>query len=231
MRSSFWLWVCASVGAVAVSAMACVGSSATAPPPGAPNCNDYCTQIMDKCKNPDDGLNNQVYKDQATCVDMCVKMTPGVIGDKTNDTLACRMSNLSNLDDIGAHPAAERHSICLESAVLGCGANLCETFCTFDEKVCSGSLNPYASHADCLTACKSLDQTFTGAFVGSSGNNLQCRTYHMENAVVSPTAQTTHCPHTGLGLPNFGTALCNSGSPDGGSPDAAADASQDAKTD
>jgi|GEM_PF-6565838 len=226
MRSSLSLWASALVGTFVMGGIACVGSSSTAPPAGAPNCNDYCTQILNNCKPADDGFNNQVYKDQATCLAICVKMTPGVVGDKTHDTLACRLGNLSNLDDVGAHPPAERHTICLESAILGCGASLCESFCTFDEKVCPGSLNPYASHADCLTTCKSFDPTFTGPFVGASGNNLQCRAYHMENAVASPTAQATHCPHTGAGQPNFGTALCNSGSPDAG-----ADAAEDAKTD
>jgi hypothetical protein len=228
VRSSSWRWGAVVAGACVLTAIACFSPAPA--PTNAPTCNEYCTQVASKCLQQDEGFNNLVYKDEATCVDMCVKMTPGVPGDKTGDTLACRLGNLSALDDVGVHPPAERHQICLESAVLGC-TDLCEGFCTFDEKVCPGPLFPYASHADCVTTCKGYDATFNGPFVGSTGNTLQCRTYHMENAVVSPTAQATHCPHTGLGQPNFGTATCNVGQVDGGTPDGGADASQDAKTD
>lgn len=221
-KSWFVLGACA---AIAVG-FACVGSTATPPGKNDITCSDYCAKIMQKCVADDQGVNNLVFKDEATCLDMCAKIPLGVAGDTTGNTVACRLGNLSNLDDVNAHPPAERHGICLDSAAFGCG-DICENFCTLDQLVCAGPLFPYASHADCVTACKAYDQTFTGPFVGSTGNNLQCRAYHMENAVVSTTAQGTHCPHTGPGTPNFGTALCNSGTPDAG----ANDASTDAKTD
>jgi hypothetical protein len=231
LRVRAWLGL-AAVGVSLAIGFACVGETSTPPGKNDVTCTGYCTDIMQKCVADDQGTNNLVYKDMATCLDVCANLTLGAIGDNGN-TVACRLGNLSNLDDVDANPPAARHQICLEGAAYGCG-DICENFCTLDQKICPGTLFPYASHADCVTQCKGYDQTFTGPFVGASGNNLQCRAYHLENAVVSAVAQGTHCPHTGPGQPGFGTALCNTGTTDAGTDsgtDAGVDASQDAKTD
>ncbi len=202
-------------------AIACVGSST--PPPAASDitCKGYCDQIMAKCLENDQGTNNLVFKDNATCLGMCQNIPLGTVKDNA-DTIGCRLANLSNVDD--PHTPQERHSFCLEAAAFGCNSP-CEAFCTLDAKVCPGTLFPYKDHADCLAQCKTYDPTFTGPFVGATGNNLQCRDYHMENAVVSPAAQQTHCPHTGVGQLGFGTALCHSAVNDAGPDSAASDAS------
>jgi len=72
----------------------------------------------------------------------------------------------------------------------------CTKFCADEATTCSGTLSPYATPADCMTACMGFalggDPTTT-----TSGNTYACRRYHL-SAAASPGPATTHCPHTGL---------------------------------
>lgn len=222
--SSIRILLLASLAAGAAVVIACVGDNNTTTT-GNANCTNYCNTIMAKCvaNDSDDGgptVNNQVYKDNQTCLDMCA-----FIPLTGPDSINSRLAELDNLQDVGAHNAADRHGICLLSGAFACsgGANTacCEDFCTLDEKICA-TLPPYQNHADCLAKCQTYPSAFTGPFVGSTGDNLQCRHYHLENAVVSDQAKIAHCPHTGVA-----SALCMDPVMDAGADAGVMDASGD----
>jgi len=81
-------------------------------------------------------------------------------------------------------------------------ADLCTKFCADEATTCaSNALMQYASSGECETDCLGYALGTSGM---TSGNTLYCRIYHLGVAAGSPTAATTHCPHTG---PNP-TAFC-----------------------
>jgi hypothetical protein len=69
-----------------------------------------------------------------------------------------------------------------------------------------GDAAPYASPAACATACPTFT-VVTGGNAGfavdggfyamgpPSGNTLDCREYHLGNALSNPTLHQQHCPH------------------------------------
>ena len=75
-------------------------------------------------------------------------------------------------------------------------ADLCTKFCADEATTCaSNALMQYASSGECETDCLGYALGTSGM---TSGNTLYCRIYHLGVAAGSPTAATTHCPHTGL---------------------------------
>ena len=74
-----------------------------------------------------------------------------------------------------------------------CGTN-CESFCATTLALCADeAAPPYASLADCATACAGFDasERFDASDLG--GDTLACRLYHMTAASTEPA---THCRHT-----------------------------------
>lgn len=77
-------------------------------------------------------------------------------------------------------------------------AGICQQFCTDNIATCTGANKQYTDKATCLVACAKFDTSgVTGAL---TGNTLQCRVYHLSNAMKATpaTSAADHCPHTGV---------------------------------
>jgi hypothetical protein len=182
---------------LSVSATADASGSDSAPAPF--SCGAYCGKIAQSCSNTD-----QEYTSAATCEAMCSHFDPGVPGEQTNDSLACRISQ-TNL----AASAPRVH--CQQAgplAVGSCVATPCSAYCALAFDLCNPlNLFPYNNQADCRAACSAWpylkstdgDAGTVGDILFASGNTLNCRIYHLESGyeVGNPTAPGTHCPHLG----------------------------------
>jgi hypothetical protein len=160
------------------------------------SCNAYCTNIMANCTGE-----NAEYINAFVCMQMCAQFDPGVAGDETGNSLACRIWHTTAAkSDPTVH--------CRHAGPLGggvCGTDPCSPFCTLDVALCSTQPSPpYTGESACDSACDAFqyDQaTNDGDLVESSGNTLNCRLYHLESAYDTPdNAQATsvHCPHTAV---------------------------------
>jgi hypothetical protein len=182
-----------------------------AAPPLALDCGTYCSAIKTTCT----GANAQ-YSDDAHCMAMCSKFTPGTQADTSGNTLGCHNWHIQNIT-VRGNPA-DTH--CSHAGPLGgkidptpdvhCG-DPCNDFCELEVAVCgvTGAANAkgqYASKDACVTACKG-NGTATSGFALThpykydggvpAGDSLACRMYHLTNAAASDAAATTHCKHTG----------------------------------
>jgi hypothetical protein len=168
---------------------------------------------------------------------MCAVMNPGEAGIGGSDTVACRNVAVQNATDDNPNNV---YNDCVNGGPSSALCpDPCTAFCDLDmalcSKVVSGSpLNGYANTADCIATCKTWPQTFTGQLIGSTGDNLECRTYHLELSQAGVTADDVaaamlvHCPHTGrVSARCFNTDGGSDGGMDGGGSDAANDAPTD----
>jgi len=164
---------------------------------GDPNtCAAYCANIQVNCAGE-----NAEYISTFVCMQMCAQFEPGVPGDETQNSLACRIWHTT-----AAKTDPTVH--CRHAGPLGggvCGTDPCNEFCTLDVALCSTeNPPPYPSESQCNTSCDAFtyDQTTSdGDLAEESGNTLNCRLYHLESAYdtqANPEATTTHCPHTAV---------------------------------
>jgi hypothetical protein len=168
------------------------------------SCDTYCTQIVATCTGA-----NKEYNDKATCLAVCAKMAPGVYAG-AGDTLGCRQYHADN----AAKGNPTLH--CKHAGPLGagvCSDSNCEAFCALDIANCgSGASAPYTDQASCVQACAAFAYNGPSGDVAlTSGNSLNCRTYHLEVAYGGDAAAGVHCPHTaqnggGVGGPCTGDA-------------------------
>ncbi len=184
-------------------------------------CPKYCADIMATCVGDD-----QQYPDGTTCTRFCASINGR---DAGNDSIECRQLSVSSAKD--EPDPAVKHKLCVGGGVspLNCAASQCAAFCASDLALCTIANPPYASTTECEAACATWGQSFDGPLLGSQGDTLQCRTYHLELSQTGQVADlTTHCPHTAANSPR-----CNSGSDAGaeGGTDAGTDAASDATTD
>ena len=207
-------WVIAAVAAVGslVYGVSCVDSSADP-------CPKYCLDIAATCTG--DNAQYPTDDDNATCLRICEEINAL---DSGTNTVACRALNVSSAKDETDTKA--KHDDCVGAGVsaINCGASQCAAYCDVLMAGC-GSQKPYASTQECIDTCKNWDPTFVGQLIPSTGDNLECRTYHFE---LSQTGQQsdliTHCAHTAAV-----SARCTSAA-DAGS-DASTDAGSDAASD
>src|SRR5512142_604404 len=217
IRRFTWLFV-AVFGASAIGyvVVACVDNSNTVDP-----CPKYCTDIQATCTGNDQQYPiDPVDPKTATCVRIC-----GGINalDAGNNTIACRQLNVSTAKD-EADPV-QKHLDCVGAGIsaINCAADQCTAFCEADLALCTGANAAYPDLKSCTDACATWGKSFDGALLGSPGNTLQCRTYHLElSQSGSPADQQTHCPHTG---PT--SAKCNDNVADAGSDSGGSDATTD----
>lgn len=163
-------------------------------------CADYCDTIMTACT---DARAEYISKD--VCLAMCQHFEPGVPGDTSQDSLACR--------DYHAHAAlGDPETHCRHAGPLGggvCGSDPCAPFCTLVAALCDDETPPpYANgEIDCRQACTantngaSFTYHVTGGFTDlgeTDGDTLNCRLYHLESAYAGDAAKHTHCPHTAV---------------------------------
>ncbi len=194
---------------------ACVGDTNTQASP----CDAYCNDIQSVCTGVD-----QQYPDLATCQTFCRQMAPGTPAQGGADTVACRQLDVSSAKD--AVSDAEKHANCVGAGIAtNCGGSQCAAFCKLNLSMCGG-VSSYVTAAGCEAACKKWGTSFDGKLLGSTGDTLQCRTYHMElSQTGTPQDKTTHCPHT-----DPVSARCfdaDAGAGDGGGDAGASDAAAD----
>jgi hypothetical protein len=170
----------------------------TAPVDNPYSCKGYCEAIAKNCAGT-----NQEYTSTATCIAMCQHFEPGVAGEQTNDSLACRVYH-------AGQAANDPATLCQQGGPLaagGCTVSPCAAFCTLGFDLCNPQgLFPYdGGEPACRSACANWkyfksadgDAGVVGDILFASGNSLNCRLYHLESAyeVDNPSAVTTHCPH------------------------------------
>jgi hypothetical protein len=182
---------------------ATLASGVTSDDAGDPNtCAAYCANIQVACT----GVNAE-YINTFVCLAMCQQFEPGVPGDETQNSLACRIWHTTAAK---SDPALHcRHAGPLGGGV--CGTDPCSEFCDLTQALCSTQPSPpYSSESACETACPNFtydEATNDGDLAEESGNTLNCRIYHLESAYDTqdnPDATSTHCPHTAVN-----SATCN----------------------
>lgn len=209
------------VAAAAAGAYACVSNNDTVNI----DCARYCNDMMTTCTGAD-----QQYADEPTCERFCSSMDMGEGGVASGDNVACRDISVSNGKDepdptakhqdcVGGGPS----TTCFAAPITPDQAQ-CASFCKLDLALCGTQRTGYSDVNACMTACATWGKSFDGQLLDSTGNTLQCRTYHLE---LSQTGNAndleTHCPHTGAVSVRCFDA---DGGTDGGG-DAASDASTD----
>ncbi len=151
-------------------------------------CDDYCVLVMRNCQGP-----VAQFSDVSTCRATCETMEVGQPGVGTGNTIACRTFWAAIAE--GQPPACTRAGPGGDGT---CGTN-CESMCAAVDAICSDQTNPpYASTAECETACQGFVATETFDASDIAGNTLACRIYHTTAASTDPD---THCSHTGVVSP------------------------------
>jgi hypothetical protein len=151
-------------------------------------CEDYCSVLMDTCKDP-----LQVYPSEQVCKNVCMQLPAGKAGDEDGNTVACR--NKVAVEASNAMEGLEES--CPQAGPGGAGTcgDDCESYCYLYAKAC-----PNDTPDDCEAKCKGLTDksTFDAVTVDHDGDSLQCRLVHVSNAIGDPK---THCKHARIAHP------------------------------
>ena len=171
------------------------------------DCAGYCAIMMSACT----GANAQ-YQTLAECLTACPYIPAG--DASTGNTFACHFTH-ANLAITLPNPH------CWHAGPYGygvCGDN-CGDFCTIAASYCTpdggfaadSGTPPYTSESACATTCAGFtpvsDAGTPGAEGGfyalgpGTGNTLDCREYHLGNALTTSANQQVHCNHVGMVSP------------------------------
>ena len=177
---------------------------------GALSCTVYCAAVMSACTG-----GYQQYLDVDECMTACALLPLGTAGDTSGNTVGCRTTHAGLAATAGVNPH------CWHAGPFGYGAcgDECGNFCLLATSFCSadggydGGPPPYASLGACTTACAGfprIDDVDGGGTVGvdggynaagpTAGNTLDCREWHLDNALDKPgsnAGQNLHCAHVG----------------------------------
>ena len=164
-----------------------------------PICKQYCSDIMDYCKD-----NVAQYIDAAQCLKACALYPEGNLADADGNTAACRGKYAGK-----ARYAAgsERDAYCRKAGPgsEGTCGSICDGFCTLMMGACTAKFAPYnfPSTMACLTHCKELKDV--PPYSTSDGtlpdrNDAQCRLFHVCSSVMDPDE---HCEHA------MGVTMCD----------------------
>jgi hypothetical protein len=201
---------------LAVIVASCVDSSQSDP------CPKYCTDIAATCTNNDSQYPTD--DNSATCVRICGAVN--ALADAGTNTISCRALNVSSAKDETDPKAKHQDCVGAGVAAINCGASQCAAFCSADLALCTGTNAQYQTVDECIQDCAAWGTTFDGMLLGSVGDTLQCRTYHLELAQTGQASDLiTHCAHTGKV-----SARCNNSGTDGGT-DGGTEAGSDASGD
>jgi hypothetical protein len=159
-------------------------------------CTTYCNTVMVGCTG-----DLAVYVSPETCFGVCERLvqagragTPGAIGE---NTVHCRLEEARSAKSTG-----EDSTYCFAAGPGGgndCGTD-CEGFCVLLKQTCPNEFNGPQFNGSleyCLrTACPAIP-TLDAGYNSSqeSGNNLNCRLYHVSAANADSQAAGIHCPH------------------------------------
>ncbi len=197
--------------------------------PYALDCATYCAVMNENCQTEAPPGAITEYLSTAICNKICNDGFPpppdagGVDADlpaPSSGDLYCRLWHANY-----ASVTQDFHTHCPHAGPLGgntCDddtSDPCAVFCSLDLKYCSDPAE-YKSVADCLNTCRAdagypgfpyqvnmSDPTVTD--LQATGNTLNCRMYHLENALLGDPA--FHCPHTGPGGGGAGFCVDSTG--------------------
>lgn len=142
-------------------------------------CIRYCDAVMKNCTGP-----VQVYESTVVCLQVCRQLDPGSPGDRTGNTVACRLFHANQIELIG-----EEESECPAAGPGGdgvCGTN-CDGYCTLFRGLC-----PAALSVECAANCATVADLGGYTSAATTGATLQCRLYHVSAATLDADF---HCPH------------------------------------
>ena len=164
-------------------------------------CGTYCSTVLANCTGQHYAQFIEVAQQIHICTLACANSSwdPGNPGETSGNSLACRATH-------AVMAKAEPEANCQAAGLGGgniCGnatSDICAGFCQLVTSYC-GDQAYDADSADCEAKCPSYPY-YTGADASDidlgEGNSLNCRLYHLENAYLSPSQISTHCPHTTL---------------------------------
>ena len=159
---------------------------------------------------------NSQYQSTAECMTACQYIPAGDAG--SGNTLQCHYQHATYAGSIGPNPH------CWHAGPYGWGVcgDQCGDFCQITANYCTpdggftaDSGPPYANVSDCTTACAGFAMVggdsgvaiVDGGFTSmgpASGNTLDCREWHLENALLNGSGSATqqlHCTHVGMTSP------------------------------
>jgi hypothetical protein len=172
--------------------------------PGQDQCDCYCSRVEDACTG-----DNAVYLSPEACRAMCpVLLAAQGVGEELLDCRINRAFQASSAPD-GDRPAlcsAAGPSGQSRDASLNCGSDPCVAYCGSMNRVCS--TNALSCIEDCQQRrADDLEFDQLDYRPGLTGDTLQCRVYHVNNAAESAAAGAMpqvqlHCGHA------FGAPPC-----------------------
>ena len=146
------------------------------------NCRNYCTAIQAACVS---GSNAQ-YKSDLSCMNSCPAFAPGSFNDASINTLGCRFNHA-----LQAATNPDQHCAAAGPSGGGVCGNNCNAYCSMMLTICP---TVFEDQATCETACQSMTGVdITSYHAPASGNNLQCRIYHVTFAAEG--SPEIHCVH------------------------------------
>ena len=163
-------------------------------------CQRYCDAITRGCADT-----HAQYTSEAACLASCSYFPEGTPGDIDGNTVNCR---LTYAEQASAEPA----TYCTWAGPGGdgkCGNN-CQGFCTLMMNACTLSSTDsaddyFTSEIDCEKSCEAIpdigNYSATDASEQQGSDQVQCRLYHVDEAIAVAKPQT-ECPHA------MGLSLC-----------------------
>jgi hypothetical protein len=142
------------------------------PPPGSPECQAYCTEVMSACTGT-----LALYTDQASCVQTCEGFPRGA---DTDATLECFLKEAK----IAAKLEPDVH--CRSAGPFGGGlcGTACEAYCALLSEFCP---EEHAFVPGCLEKCPALKNSgFSPLADLESGDTLGCRIHKLTLASANP---------------------------------------------
>lgn len=208
--------------ALTIAAMGCNGilgidERTLAADEGALSCQAYCDTIQATCT-----AEFQEYQTPEACLSTCGQLPLGTESDTSGNTVGCRLHNVQLAKDTG-----ELVDYCPISGPVGGGScgDRCENFCALFVPTCA-AYTTYADQASCLAFCQqSPDNPVWDPRDPNQKDHdasIQCRIWHLANAVLDPTLHCTHADGTakceGLdgGTASSSTGAGGAGGGDGG---------------
>lgn len=160
------------------------GADAGIEPPPQVNCAKYCDLVQSHCKGE-----NAQYGSKDDCLAFCEHLPPGDPNEpKETPGMYCRQVYA------GSPSLTDPEQYCAAAGPFGGGicGDRCTAFCQVAFSACApdGGVRPYATVPKCKTEC--IEYTFKEAGVDGggegldgpkAGDTLNCRLYHLRNAV------------------------------------------------
>ncbi len=177
----------AFAGAIGCNSILGIDERTLAEEAGGLSCQGYCDAIQASCTEE-----FQEYQTPEACLSTCEQLALGAAEDTTGNTVGCRMHNVQLAKDTG-----ELVDYCPIAGPVGGGScgDRCDNFCALFVPNCA-AFSAATDTASCLTLCQSSpDNPVWDPRIPEEKDfdaSIQCRIWHLANAVLDPTL---HCGH------------------------------------